>query len=156
MEVIGKIILALPEMTGESKSTGKPWKKREYVLETGDTYPKRIHFDFFGERADQYILNPGDEIKLSFDIESREYNGRWFTSIRGWKAEKAVPNQTFAQQPAYPDASAAPTFPQPAAAPGYASAPQAQSFPQPGQPFAPASNFPNPPAPEASNDDLPF
>lgn len=49
----------------------------------------RYILTFFGERADQYPLSIGDDIKLSFDIESREYNGRWFTSIRGWKAEKA-------------------------------------------------------------------
>ncbi len=88
MEVTGKIIVALPEMSGTSKA-GNAWKKREYVLETQETYPRKIHFDFFGERADQFPLNVGDVIKLSFDIESREYNGRWFTSIRGWKSEPA-------------------------------------------------------------------
>lgn len=87
MEIKGKIILAFPEMSGTSKN-GNAWKKREYVLETQETYPKKVHFDFFGERADQYPLNVGDTITLSFDIESREYNNRWYTSIRGWKAEK--------------------------------------------------------------------
>lgn len=88
MEITGRIILALPEISGTSKA-GNPWKKREYVLETQETYPRKVHFDFFGERADQYPLNVGDTVRLSFDIESREYNGRWFTSIRGWKAENA-------------------------------------------------------------------
>ena len=87
MEITGKIIVALPELSGTSKA-GNPWKKREYVLETQETYPKKVHFDFFGERADQYPLAVGDMVRLSFDIESREYNGRWFTSIRGWKADK--------------------------------------------------------------------
>ncbi|MDE7376553.1 MAG: DUF3127 domain-containing protein, partial [Muribaculaceae bacterium] len=86
MEITGKIIIALPEMTGTSKA-GNAWKKREYVLETQETYPKKVHFDFFGDRADQFPLTVGQEIKLSFDIESREYNGRWYTSIRGWKSE---------------------------------------------------------------------
>ena len=45
MEITGKIILALPEMTGVSKS-GNNWKKREYVLETMETYPRKVHFDF--------------------------------------------------------------------------------------------------------------
>lgn len=88
MEVKGKIILALPEMSGTSKA-GNAWKKREYVLETQETYPRKVHFDFFGERADQYPLSVGDDITLSFDIESREFNGRWYTSVRGWKAEKS-------------------------------------------------------------------
>lgn len=89
MEVTGKIIMAFPEVSGVAKATGNPWKKREYVLETHETYPKKIFFDFFGERADQYPLSVGDEITLSFDIDSREYQGRWYVSIRGWKAEKA-------------------------------------------------------------------
>lgn len=87
MEIRGKIIQNLGEQSGVSKA-GNTWKKHEYVLETEDSYPKQVHFDFFGERADQYPLNVGDVITLSFDIESREYNGRWYTSIRGWKAEK--------------------------------------------------------------------
>ena len=88
MEIEGKIILALPEQSGTSKA-GNEWKKREYVLETHESYPRKVHFDLFGAKADQYPLNVGDEIVLSFDINSREYNGRWFTSISGWKVEKA-------------------------------------------------------------------
>lgn len=86
MEITGKIIVALPEQSGISKA-GNSWKKKEYVLETMDTYPKKVHFDLFGDRADKYPLNVGQTIRLSFDIESREYNGRWFTSIRGWQVE---------------------------------------------------------------------
>lgn len=100
MEIKGKIINVLPEVSGVSKA-GNAWKKREYVLETMDNYPKKVHFDFFGDKADQFPLNAGDVVTLSFDIESREYNGRWYTGIHGWKAEKdngtatttAAPNQ---------------------------------------------------------------
>lgn len=88
MEVVGKIILKLPLQSGVSQA-GNNWKKQEYVLETEDSYPKKVHFDFFGDKADQFPLNVGDRVRLSFDIESREYNGRWYTSIRGWKAEPA-------------------------------------------------------------------
>lgn len=91
MEIRGKIIVKLPLQSGTSKA-GNPWSKQEYVLETMDAYPKRVHFDFFGDRANQYPLEVGDLIDLSFDIESREYNGRWYTSIRGWKADKVDPN----------------------------------------------------------------
>ena len=101
MEIKGNIILALPEQSGTSKN-GNAWKKREYVLETQETYPRKVHFDFFGERADQYPLNVGETITLSFDIESREYNGRWYTSIRGWKAERDNAAQPMPQAPAYP------------------------------------------------------
>ena len=88
MEITGKIIVVLPPQSGVSQA-GNNWKKQEYVLETEETYPKKVHFDFFGERADQYNwIKIGDRIRLSFDIESREYNNRWYTSIRGWKADK--------------------------------------------------------------------
>ena len=86
MEVEGKIIQFIGERSGVSKA-GNPWKTKEYVLETKENYPRKIAFDFFGDRADQFPLNVGDEIRLSFDIESRDYQGRWFTSIRGWKSE---------------------------------------------------------------------
>ena len=89
MEVVGKIILKLPLQSGVSQA-GNNWKKQEYGLETEDSYPKKVHFDFFGDKADQFPLNVGDRVRLSFDIESREYNGRWYTSIRGWKAEAAA------------------------------------------------------------------
>lgn len=134
MEIIGKIILKLPLQTGVSKA-GNNWSKQEYVLETQENFPKKVHFDFFGDRATQYDLQEGQMVKLSFDIESREYNGRWYTSIRGWKAEPAD-----AQAPVYAGAPAVGGTPvQPAAAPA--------------APAAPAPDFMN----ESSNaDDLPF
>lgn len=98
MEIKGKIIHKLDAVSGTSQK-GNAWKKQEYVLETQDSFPKKVFFDFFGERADQYPLNIGDVITLSFDIESREYNGRWYTSIRGWKAEKVVENAAPAPMP---------------------------------------------------------
>ncbi len=110
MEVTGKIIVALPEVSGTSKS-GNAWKKRQYVLETQDNYPTKIAFEFFGERADQYPLSVGEVIKLSFDIDSHEYQGRWFTSIRGWKADKVDGNTASTPVPPADFGTApAPTF----------------------------------------------
>ena len=118
MEITGKIIAKLQPQSGVSKN-GNNWSKQEYVLETQESFPKKVHFDFFGERANQYNLEVGQMVKLSFDIESREYNGRWYTSIRGWKAEKVTLGAAPAQQPAQPAAPAAtapvaaPAAPQP-------------------------------------------
>lgn len=116
MEITGKIILALPEVSGVSQRTNKGWKKREYVLETNDQYPRKIFFDFFGDRADQYPLNVGDTIRLSFDLESREYNGRWYTSVRGWKSEAVTEGAP--AQPAPAPTTQATTMPTGYAAPG--------------------------------------
>ena len=113
MEIKGKIILALPEVVGTSKA-GNPWKKKEYVLETQESFPRKVHFDFFGDKADQYNLAVGDVITLSFDIESREYNGKWFTSIRGWKAEKdGVASAPVAVSAPVPEFGGAPVPPAP-------------------------------------------
>ena len=75
MDIKGKIIQKMEPVGGVSKA-GNQWKKQEYVLETLDSYPKKVKFDFFGDRADQYPLEVGDVITLSYDIESREFNGR--------------------------------------------------------------------------------
>lgn len=115
MDIKGKIIQKLDLQSGTSKA-GNQWKKQEYVLETVDTaYPRKVKFDFFGERADQYPLEVGDIITLSYDIESREFNGRWYTDIRGFKAVKEDPNMVAASAGA-PYAAAG--EPAPAPAPG--------------------------------------
>ena len=112
MEVKGRIIQKLDPVSGTSKA-GNQWSKQEYVLETVEHFPRKIFFDFFGERANQYTLNVGDMVNLSFDIESREYQGRWYTSIRGWKAEK-IDENAIAAQP-QPGAAPAPAAPAPIA-----------------------------------------
>lgn len=89
MEIVGKITQVLPLQQGVSKTSGKDWQLQAYVLETQEQYPKKVHFEIFGE--DRIKSNPCeiDEIvTVSFDIESREFNGRWYTSIRAWKVVK--------------------------------------------------------------------
>jgi hypothetical protein len=94
MEITGKIIQVLPEQSGISKTSGKEWKLQAYVLETQDQYPKKVHFEVFGEdrvKANQCKID--DIVTVSFDIESREFNGRWYTSIRAWRVVDAALTQ---------------------------------------------------------------
>lgn len=148
MEISGKIIAVLPPQGGVSKA-GRQWKKQEYVLETHDNFPKKVKFDFFGDRVDQYPLAIGDEVTVSFDIESREFNGRWYTDIHGWRADKGV-NPAGATSFGQPDQSAQGGFP---AQGGFAPAPA----PQPTD-FGATAGFGDPLAGGAANekDDLPF
>jgi hypothetical protein len=91
MEISGKIIQVLPEQGGVSKTSGKEWKLQAYVLETQEQYPRKVHFEVFGE--DRIKANPcqlDDIVTVSFDIESREFNGRWYTSVRAWKIQQGV------------------------------------------------------------------
>lgn len=87
MELQGKVIEVLPRQEGTSKN-GNPWAIQPYVLETMDQYHKKVQFEIFGDDKIKQNLCCVDEIvTISFDIESREFNGRWFTSIRAWKVE---------------------------------------------------------------------
>lgn len=92
MEITGKIIAVLPEQGGISKS-GNEWKKQEYVLEMNDQsqYPKKVCFQIFGaDRIAQAAIQPGETLTVSIDIDSREYQGRWFTNINAWKVERPM------------------------------------------------------------------
>jgi len=109
MEVVGKIIQVLPAQEGVGRN-GNPWKVQPYVLETLDQYPRKVHFEVFGE--DRIKMNPCDIdqlVTVSFDIESREFNGRWYTSIRAWKIQQGDTTQAAAVPAAAP--AAAPVAP---------------------------------------------
>ena len=110
MELSGKVIAVLEPRGGVSK-TGNAWKVQEYVIETHDQYPRRMCFDVFGEdKINQFNIQVGEELTVSFDIDAREWQGRWFNSIRAWKVERAN-----VQQPMPADGGV--TFPPPSAVP---------------------------------------
>lgn len=87
MEVRGKIIAVQPVQTGQGKNG--TWKKQDYVIEydLNAQYPRRMMFNLWGDRIDQYKIQEGQMLKVSFDIDCREYNGRWYNDIRAWKVE---------------------------------------------------------------------
>lgn len=88
MDIVGKIIQVLPLQEGVSK-TGNPWKSQSYVLETQEQYPRKVCFEVFGEdRIKNNACQVDDVVTVSFDIDSREYNGRWYTSIRAWRVQQ--------------------------------------------------------------------
>lgn len=89
MELSGKIIAVLEKRAGVAKSTGNPWAVQSYVLETHDQYPRKMCFDVFGEdKINQFAIQAGEEVTVSFDIDAREYQGRWYNSIRAWKVDR--------------------------------------------------------------------
>ena len=93
MELIGKAIAALPVKSGVSQRTGEQWQSREYVIETQEQYPKRMCFEVFGiDKLKEFNIRNNDLIKVHFDITAREYNGKWYNSIRAWKVEHVNPD----------------------------------------------------------------
>jgi hypothetical protein len=101
MELEGKIIQLLPEQSGEGRNG--TWRKKEYVLETQDQYPKKVCFNLWGDKIDQNPVKEGDAVKLFFDVESREFNGRWYTDVKGWKIEQQTPTASAGDLPPLPD-----------------------------------------------------
>ena len=83
MELQGKIIVVLPERSGVSQR-GNQWRSISYVLETQEQYPKKLAFDVTNDKIDQLNIQLGEILTVQFDINAREYNGRWFNSINAW------------------------------------------------------------------------
>ena len=140
MEITGKIIAVLEARGGTSARTGSPWKMQDYVLETiNEQYPRRICFNVFGEdKITSMNIQLNEILTVYFDINAREYQGRWFNDVRAWKVDR---NINPAPQPT-------PDGPTP--------------FTAPAQPAQPVQNVqptqPTPPFENGGNDgeDLPF
>lgn len=87
MEIQGRIIAVLPLREGTSSKGA--WQSQEYVVETHDKYPKKLVFNVFGaDKINQFAIKQGEELKVSFDIDAHEYNGRWFNNIRAWSVQR--------------------------------------------------------------------
>ena len=111
MEIVGKVIQILPLQQGTSARTGNPWQIQSFIIETQEQYPRKVCIEMFGE--DRIKANPvgmDQIVTVSFDIESREFTGRWYTSVRAWKVQQgvvAVQNPMTAAQPAAAPVAAA-------------------------------------------------
>ena len=86
MEINGKIIELLPEKAGESAKG--PWRKQEYILETEGQYPKKVCFMAWSDKIDEFAIREGESLVVTVDLESREYNGRWYTDVKAWKVSR--------------------------------------------------------------------
>lgn len=139
MEIEGKIIMDLGETGGISKA-GNSWKKHEWVLETMGQYPRKVKFHLFGDRADTIRFDLMKTYKIQVDVESREFNGRWYTDLNCYQAQEVGEMAPGEPAPGY---GMNPGYAAPQATPGFA--PQQPAGPAP---FSPAEND--------SSDDLPF
>ena len=136
MEIVGKVVDVLPLQQGTSSRTGNPWTIKTIIIETQENFQRKVAVEIFG---DQRIAdNPaevGQVVTISFDLESREFNGRWYTSVRAWKILQGV--QTTQAAPVQPVGAAAPMAPA-------------------GEPAAPVTNTFDAVAAQGDDTDLPF
>ena len=89
MELIGKIVQLLPEKSGESARG--TWRKQEYILETEDQYPRKVCFMAWSEKIDEFAIKEGESLTVSINLESREYNDRWYTDVKAWRVSRSTP-----------------------------------------------------------------
>lgn len=86
LELTGKVKQVLAEQTGTGKNGA--WARQDFIVETQDQYPRKICFSAWNDKITQLKNFREDElVKVSFNIESREFNGRWYTDLRIWKIE---------------------------------------------------------------------
>ena len=87
MELQGKIIAVLPIRSG--KTARGEWKSQQYVLETEEKYPKQLLFDIFGEnKINEFSIQEGDEVTVSFDPHAEQRNGLWYANNRAWDVKR--------------------------------------------------------------------
>lgn len=101
MQLIAKLIQVLPLQTGMGKNG--EWRKQDVVVETDGQYPKKICISIWGDKASESVLQIGNMLDISFDVESREYNGRWYTDVKAWKVDLAMPSAGGSAQGAMPE-----------------------------------------------------
>ena len=99
MDFTGKIIFALPAKSGLKKN-GESWKSQEFVIEnTEGQYPKKMCFNVFGEdKINSFDIKLGEELKVSFDVDAKQWQERWFNSINAWKVERVGATATNSTQ----------------------------------------------------------
>lgn len=124
-EVEGKLFRIFP--TEQKTAT---FQTREFVLEVPDgNYPQLIKFQAVQERCAQLDgYREGDQVKISFDLRGREWQGRFLTNLNAWRIERAQSGGA-AESPSHHDTAGG------------------------GDPFPNYHDAPPPPPP---TDDLPF
>lgn len=102
LQVKGKLIEKLQIESGEGRN-GR-WEKRSFVIETDEQFPKKICIVLWGDKVSLLErVTEGDIVNVSINIESREYNSRWYTDVKAWRIEKEADEGQGATLPPVPD-----------------------------------------------------
>ena len=87
LEITGKLITKLPQQSGQGKNG--TWTKQDFIIETQEQFPKKVCISIWGEKAKELdAIAIGETMKIGINVESREFNGKWYTDIKAWKIDK--------------------------------------------------------------------
>ena len=106
--ITGKVTQLLDVQSG--KSAKGEWRKQDFILETEGKYPKPVCITQWGDDIDGFAIREGERLTAHVDIQSREYNGRWYTDVKAWKVTRedgagGAPPQPESDEP-WPDPTA--------------------------------------------------
>lgn len=87
LKITGTVSEILDEQSGTSQRG--EWRKQDFILEVPGEYPRKICVTVWGDNIDRFGLAPGQRVTASIDLQSREYNGRWYTDVKAWRVEPA-------------------------------------------------------------------
>lgn len=93
MEISGILIKKTNERTGTSHQTGMAWKRADYIMETQEMNPKHICFsvaDGLSARLATFDTFIGKDVIVTFDIDAKEVNGRWFNNLNAFGIRQKV------------------------------------------------------------------
>ena len=89
MTITGEVIDILQEESGQGKNG--TWRKQQFVVEVPGQYPKQVAIIQWGDNIDKFGVKKGETVTAHVDIQSREYNGRWYTDVKAWKVSRDQP-----------------------------------------------------------------
>ena len=101
MELSGKVIAVLELQQGTSASSGKEWKRQAAVIETDDQYPKKMVFEMFNDKIKP--LQIGEVITVHFNVDAREWQGKWYPQLTAYKIESEGAGQPATQPVVQPN-----------------------------------------------------
>jgi hypothetical protein len=107
LEITGKLLTKLPQQSGQGKNG--TWIKQDFIIETQEQFPKKVCISVLGEKTkDLDALAIGDTLKAGINVESREFNGKWYTDVKAWKIDKQGATQRNDSAPISTDESLPP------------------------------------------------
>ena len=88
----GKVLQILPEIKGIN-ARGE-WKKQEFIIEVEDgQFPKKICFSVMNDKNGIFEkLKLDKDVEVSFSIESREFNGKWYSNNNAFRVDLVQSN----------------------------------------------------------------
>ncbi len=92
MQTTGKLLEKMPVISGEGKNG--IWKKQDILLEIGTEYKKKLCVTIWGDKVNLDSFAIGDSVIAHLELESRQYNDKWYSDIKAWKLEKSGENSS--------------------------------------------------------------